>query len=513
MCAKRRSCLKTQLWILLFAAAIICDVVSAGEKSPDAALPIAPGPFRPTMESLKQYKYPTWFRDAKLALYAHWGPQCVPMMGDWYARNMYIQGDPKYKHHLENYGHPSTHGYKDIIPLWKAEKWDPDRLMALYKRAGARYFVSMGCHHDNFCLWNSKLHKWNAVNMGPKRDVVGQWQQAAKKYGLPFGVSEHLGASFTWFQASHKSDKTGPLAGVLYDGADPKYQDLYHFPADPKDTGWYTSNQKFQRMWYDRVKELVDNYQPDLLFTDGPVPFNNEVGLSLIAHYYNADAARHDGKVNVVYNCKQPSQGCWVEDLERGGLETINPEPWQSDTSVADWFYNKNWKYRPARWILRRLVEVVSKNGSMLLNIVQRPDGSLDAEVEQILEEMARWSAIHGEAIYGTRPWAIYGEGPAKNVHGAFKEDVVYTAQDIRFTTKGDILYAIAQDWPAGSEIVVHALAPSAGKVRGVALLGYHGKLDWQQTAGGLVVKLPAKKVCEYTCALKIQGADLKPAR
>ena len=207
----------------------------ADDKPSTAKLPIAPGPFQPTMDSLKQYKCPDWFRDAKFGIWAHWGPQAVPMDGDWYARGMYEQGSKDYKYHIEHYGHPSQFGYKDIIPLWKAEKWDPDRLMQLYKKAGARYFVSMGSHHDDFFLWNSKLHKWNAVNMGPKRDVVGDWQKAAKKYGLRFGVSEHLGASFSWFQASHGSDKTGPKAGVPYDGANPEYQDLYHFPAKPGD--------------------------------------------------------------------------------------------------------------------------------------------------------------------------------------------------------------------------------------------------------------------------------------
>ena len=218
------------------------------------------------MDSLKQYKCPDWFRDAKFGIWAHWGPQAVPMDGDWYARGMYEQGSGHYKYHIEHYGHPSQFGYKDIIPLWKAEKWDPDRLMQLYKKAGAKYFVSMGSHHDNFFLWNSKLHKWNAVNMGPKRDVVGDWQKAAKKYGLRFGVSEHLGASFTWFQASHGSDKTGPKAGVPYDGANPEYQDLYHFPAKPGDTGWYSNDPRWQRQWYAEIQELVDNYHPDLLY-------------------------------------------------------------------------------------------------------------------------------------------------------------------------------------------------------------------------------------------------------
>jgi alpha-L-fucosidase len=251
-------------------------------QKPD--LPIAAGQFEPTMDSLANYRCPEWFRDAKFGIWAHWGPQAVPMMGDWYARRMYIQGDRDYEDHLKRYGHPSEHGYKDIIPLWKAEKWDPDRLMQLYKRAGAKYFVSMGSHHDNFFLWNSKLHRWNSVQMGPHRDVVGEWQKAAKKYGLHFGVSEHLGASFTWFQPSHSADKTGPQAGVPYDGADPNNWDLYHFPAEPGDTGWYSTNPKWHQQWYDEIKELVDNYHPDLLYTDGGVPFGNEVGRSMIAH-------------------------------------------------------------------------------------------------------------------------------------------------------------------------------------------------------------------------------------
>jgi alpha-L-fucosidase len=468
------------------------------------------------MDSLTQYHCPEWFRDAKFGIWAHWGPQAVPMDGDWYARQLYQQGHAQYKDHLEHYGHPSTNGFKDIIPLWKAERWDPDRLMGLYKRAGARYFVSMGSHHDNFFLWNSHLHQWNAVNMGPKRDVVGEWQKAARKYGLHFGVSEHLGASFTWFQDSHKSDKNGPFAGIPYDGADPKYQDLYHFPAEPNDTGWYSTNPKWQRMWFDEIKELVDNYHPDLLYTDGGVPFGNEVGRSLIAHLYNADAERRHGKVEVIYTCKQKSEGRWVEDLERGVMPGINPNPWQTDTSIGDWFYNRNWKFRPVSWTIHMLADIVSKNGNLLLNVVQRPDGSLDPEVEQMLHEMADWIAIHGEAIYGTRPWQVYGEGPVRTKGGHFKEDFNYTSKDIRFTTKGKTLYAIALGWPEDGQILVRSLAKApgngAGRVTKVTLLGYHGKLEWQQGSDGLLVKVPPQKISIYTCGLKIQGNDLKPA-
>ena len=479
----------------------------------ELSLPVAPGPFQPTMESLTNYHCPEWFRDAKFGIWAHWGPQAVPMDGDWYARQMYEQGHAQYKDHLEHYGHPSTNGYKDIIPLWKAEKWDPDRLMALYKSAGAKYFVSMGSHHDNFFLWNSRLHRWNAVNMGPHRDVVGTWQKAALKNGLKFGVSEHLGASFTWFQDSHKSDKTGPLAGVPYDGADPQYQDLYHFPAEPGDTGWYSTNPRWQQMWFNEIKELVDNYHPDLLYTDGGVPFGNEVGRSLIAHLYNADGQRHHGRVEVIYTCKQKSEGRWVEDLERGVMPGVNPYPWQTDTSIGDWFYNRNWKFRPVSWTIHMLVDIVSKNGNLLLNVVQRPDGSIDSEVEQMLHEMAAWIAIHGEAIYATRPWLVYGEGSVRTKGGHFHEDFKYTAKDIRFTTKGGTLYAIALGWPEDGKLLVKSLANTGdGQIKDVTLLGSKEKLTWSRTPQGLLVTLPAKPLSPYTCALRIKGSGLKPA-
>jgi alpha-L-fucosidase len=432
------------------------------------------------------------------------------MFGDWYAKHLYVQGNNQYKDHLEHYGHPSTNGYKDIIPLWKAEKWDPNRLMALYKKAGAKYFVSMGTHHDNFYLWNSKLHRWNSVQMGPHRDVVGDWQRAAKKQGLRFGVSEHLGASFTWFQESHKSDKTGPLAGVPYDGADPKYQDLYHFPANPGDTAWYSNDPRWHQQWFDRIQELVDMYKPDLLYTDGGVPFGNEAGRSLIAHYYNTSAAKHSGKPEVIYTCKQKSEGRWVEDLERGVMPGINPFPWQTDTSIGDWFYNRTWKFRPVSWTIHMLVDIVSKNGNLLLNIVQRPDGSLDPEVEEALGELAGWIKVHGEAIYDTRPWQVYGEGAVKAKGGHFKEDFAYTAKDIRFTTKKGSLYAVALGWPEDGQLLVRSLAAPAGKITKVSLLGYKGKVTWSQTPEGLKVQLPAEKVSKYTCALKIEGKGLK---
>jgi len=510
---------------LLLTSILTTLTLLVGFTAPAVDLPIAEGPFQPTMESLTNYSCPEWFRDAKFGIWSHWGPQAVPMAGDWYAKHMYTQDNKRgqYQHHLTNYGHPSTNGWKDIIPLWKAEKWEPDRLMALYKQAGAKYFVSMGSHHDNFSLWNDKFHPWNAVNMGPHRDVVGGWQKAARKQGLKFGVSEHLGASFTWWQPSHGKDTNGPFAGVPYDGADPEWQDLYHWPAAPGDTAWYSTDPGWHQQWFARIKQLVDDYKPDLLYSDGALPFD-ETGRSLLAHYYNANMAAHRGKLDAVYCLKdwrtQPGHGDYVEgigvqDVERGGLSGIKPAPWQTDTSIGDWFYNKNWKakdtgtmYRSPKWVVHALVDVVSKNGNMLLNVVQRPDGSLDPEVEQLLTQIAAWMKVNSKAIFETRPWLTYGEGATKVDGGHFKEDFAFSAQDIRFTQSkdGKTVYAVMLGWPSESTVTLKSLADGKGPARisSVALLGSAGKLKWVRNADGLTVTLPKQKPCEHAFAFKI---------
>lgn len=455
--------------------------------------------FKPTEQSLKQYQYPAWFRDAKFGIWAHWGPQAVPRHGDWYARQMYIQGSDDYKHHLENYGHPSKFGYKDIIPLWKAQRWNPEKLMALYKKAGAKYFVSMGTHHDDFFLWNSKIHKWNSVNYGPKKDVVGIWQAAAKKEGLKFGVSEHLGASFTWFQPSHGADTSGPMKGVPYDGANPMYQDLYHAKAAPADKEWLSKNKEWQREWFFSIKELIDNYHPDLLYSDSQFPFG-EYGRSILAHFYNQNIAENGGNLEAVYTCKEPSDGTWVEDLERGVQDSISPFPWQTDTSIGDWFYRTGQKYKTATEVIQMLVDIVSKNGNLLINIVQTPEGDLEPDVLEIVNEIGMWTSVNGEGIYGTRPWKVYGEKPITATivkSGDFNEDKLkYSAQDIRFTTKGNDLYAFCLGQPT-SDIKINSLGKnskfSEKKIVSVTLLGSNAKIHWKQNGSGLTIKKPAE--------------------
>ncbi len=520
----------TLLTLLAFAAVTPMQAQDAA-PAVNAKLPIAEGKFKPADDSFKQYQYPDWFRDAKFGIWSHWGPQAVPRQGDWYARKLYIHdgvdrrsGKPATqeadnKYHLANYGHPSKFGFKDIIPLWKAERWNPEQLMALYKKAGAKYFVSMGTHHDNFFLWNSKIHRWNAVNMGPKKDVVALWQKAAKKQGMRFGVSEHLGASFTWYQAAHSADATGPMAGVPYDGNDPKFEDLYHGKAAPDDKAWLTTNPVWQREWFNSIKELIDNYKPDLLYSDSALPFG-DVGRSMLAHYYNQDMAQHKGKLEAVYNCKQVSDGKWVRDIERGVADGISPEPWQTDTSIGDWYYRTGQKYKSSKEIVQMLTDIVSKNGNLLINIVQTPEGDLEPDMLKTLDEIAAWIAVNGEGIYSTRPWKAYGEGPSTKIQdkgrfGGLKDvpDKGYTAEDFRFTTSkdGKTLYAFCLGTP-GQGIRITSLGKNsklAGKaVASVRLLGSREKLEWKQEADALAIRNPTRLPASPATGFKITFAN-----
>ena len=484
------------------------------EPTPAFDLPKLKGPFTDSVESLKTYEAPEWFRDAKFGIWAHWGPQAVPRSGDWYARFMYCPGHPDYDHHLKHYGHPSEFGYKDIIPLWTAEKFDPEALMDKYVAAGAKYFVSMGVHHDNFDLWNSKTHRWNAVAMGPKRDIVNEWQKAARKRGLHFGVSEHLGASHNWWQPSHLYDQFWPKLGVNYDGANPLYADLYHeangeaYKGD-SDT-WYTKDPKYHQMWFNRIKDLVDSYKPDLLYSDGGMPFG-AVGRALVARLYN-QSVDQKGKVQAVYNCKALGSGefypeACVQDVERGVLKGINSRPWQTDTSNGDWFYSDNFTYKTAPQVIHMLTDIVSKNGNLLLNVVLYPDGSLPPESQTLVEDLAIWMKVNSEAIHGTRPWKLYGEGPTEAADGAFHENADYTQDDIRFTTKGHSLFAITLGEPKGS-VKIAALGRRSGqenrRVRSVHMLGVETPLVFHQGETDLQIQVPERLPTRHASAFRI---------
>lgn len=477
----------------------------------------APGPFQPTGASLSTYRTPDWFRDAKFGIWAHWGPQSVPAQGDWYARFMYVPGHPHYDHHRKTYGHPSEKGYKDILPLWTAEKFDPEALADKYAAAGAKYLVSMGVHHDNFDLWNSRHHRWNAAAMGPKRDIVGAWKAAARRRGLRFGVSEHLGASYTWWHPNQLYDQFWPKIGTRYDGADPRYADLYHGNHDEPYLGdggsWYTKNPEYQRHWFARIRDLIDQHEPDLLYSDGGVPFG-AIGRALVAHLYNRSIAR-TGKLEAVYNHKALGSGefnaAWgVQDVERGVLSGIHPLPWQTDTSNGDWFYNEKDRYKSAGDVITMLADIVSKNGNMLLNVVLHSDGSLPPESEQLLAELAPWMAANGPAIHGTRPWHVYGEGPTAAKEGAFQESAGYTPQDIRFTAKGETLYAITLGEPRGPVAIAtlgRAQPHGQRRVRKVQLLGHRGSIAFRQTDQALLITPPATLPTRHASAFEIHFA------
>jgi alpha-L-fucosidase len=474
-------------------------------------LTIAQGPFEPTWESLRRFECPAWFRDAKFGIWSHWGPQSVPMYGDWYARHMYVEGSEQYRYHIRKYGHPSLFGYKDIIPLWKAEKFDPDALMDLYVEAGARYFVAQAAHHDNFHNWNSTHHRWNSVKMGPRKDIIALWQEAAQKRSLPFGFSEHMGATFSWYVPNKGADKEGPFAGVPYDGSDPAYEDLYLPNRGAKgleDGEWYTSNPWWHKRWFLYVKELIDLYHPDLLYSDGGVPFG-QYGLNIVAHLYNASAKRHDGTNQAVYTQKDQNievLSVGVFDIERSQRPEIFPYVWQTDTSTGDWFYNLRDYYKSAKLVVEMLVDIASKNGNLLLNIPQRPDGTLDDESTYLLKQMGRWIKVNGEGIYGSRPWRTAGEGPSHVIIEAFREETVgWTAQDFRFTTRDGKIYAFLMKWPETGTVAIRSLAQGqAPSVAAVNLLGHVEPLRFDQEAGGLVVTLPALKPCDFAQCLRI---------
>ncbi len=447
------------------------------------------------------------------------------MYGDWYARSMYEEGSACYRYHLEHYGHPSEFGYKDIIELWKAEHFDPEYLMGLYHKMGARFFVSMGVHHDNFDLWDSRYHSWNAVKHGPKRDIAGEWKRAAEKYGLRFGVSEHLERSFSWFATNKGADKEGKWAGVPYDGNDPAFRELYldNSPADCSCAYPLKPDPAFVRNFYLRIKDLVERYDPDWLYTDGGIPFE-EVGRAMAANFYNHNMARHNGKLEAVYCAKDINhlypelyhgeyvEGTCLLDLERTLSGEIRKEPWQTDTCIGNWFYDTACTYRTAETVLQQLVDVVSKNGTFLLSIPLRPDGTIDKKEEQIIADITAWMSVNGEAIYDTRPYEHYGEGPSADAADAAKgkliQELACTERDFRFTKKGRVLYAVCLKAPQTPQILLRSLDCIRGRVEAVSVLGDASCAEWHWEEGGLSVRyhLPEGKVPLHTVKIVLKN-------
>lgn len=439
--------------------------------------------YAPTWESLSVYgQAPDWFRDAKLGLWAHWGPQCQPEDGDWYARLMYEDGTQQSQFHRDKYGDPAEFGFKDVINLWTAEKWDPDAIVARYKKAGARYFVAMANHHDNFDLWDSRYQTWNSVNIGPHKNIIAGWEKAARKEGLPFGVSVHASHAWLFYESAQAYDGKLTKAdgtGKWWEGLDP--QELYaqNHPRS-RIWGWEwqdtvsVPSEAYRRNFLERTADLMDRYNPDLVYFDDTVlpfwPISDE-GLELTAHLYN----RNPKAVVTGKFLKPEHKNALVYDVERGVVDDIQEKPWQTCTCIGSWHYDRGLYerdgYMPASSVIRMLIDIVSKNGNLLLSIPVRADGTIDEKEEAILDDMGAWLAVNGEAIYGTRPWKVFGQ------------------DGIRFTRKDDKLYAHVLDWPEGDSVIIKSLDSEV--VSGVRMLGYDSPLDFTPTAEGLQVTLP----------------------
>ncbi len=538
------------------AGALVLMGAVSGRVVAQTILPASPaiagGLFQPTWESLAaHYQCPEWFRNAKFGIWAVYGPQCQPEDGDWYARNMYMQGSRQYAFHVEHYGPPSKFGFKDLIHEWKAEHFNPDELLAFYKKSGAKYFMAMANHHDNFDNYDSKYQPWNSAAIGPKKDIIGMWARAARKSGLRFAVSVHASHTWSWYEPAQGADKTGEFAGVRYDGAltkadgkalwwdglDP--QDLYaqnHAPGNQKDWEWWEWNAAkgcsipdaaYINKFFLRTKQLWDDYQPDMIYFDDTVlPLHgvtDEIGLNLAAHFYNSSIQRH-GRNEAVMNAKHLNpQQCkaLVYDIERGKATGILPEPWQTDTCLGDWHYQREifdqHEYKSAATIIPMLADIVSKNGNLMLSVPIRGDGTIDSDEVKIVGDIGAWLQVNGESIYATRPWKVFGEGPSTKTFEKGQFDgqsdthkTPFTPEDIRFTQSmdGRTLYAIVLAFPPEGKITIQSLAENSpqwpDKIGSVRMLGARGKLKFIRDGSGLHLTLPDKKPSDIAFALKI---------
>jgi alpha-L-fucosidase len=427
---------------------------------------------------------------------------------------MYIEGTEQYKHHIEHYG--SKFGYKNFIPMFKAEKFDPEEWAELFKKAGAKFAGPVAEHHDGFSMWDSKINKWNAARMGPKRDVVGELERAIRKQGMRFMVSFHHAENW-WFYPH--------ITG--FDTSDPQYSGLYgpvhDLDADPEIWEWINwhrqkkPNREILQLWKEKIIEVIDKYKPDLIWFDNDLKYIQEkYKREALAYYFN-EATEWNKEVAVVFKRPSLPPGVGIEDFELGRMGDLTYHNWMTDTDIAlpnrfhgRWSYSHGIEYKTTTTLIHELIDIVSKNGYLLLNVGPMADGEIPLPAKKRLLEMGGWLEINGEAIYGTTPWVIYGEGPTKmDVEGAFSEtkrEPQYTADDIRFTVKDDALYAICLGWPGGGkEMTIRSLKILyEWEISSVSMLGIDKELQWSLTQNGLKIKTPNEKPCEHAYTFKI---------
>ena len=472
-------------------------------------------PFHPDWDSLAQYRTPEWFRDAKFGIFIHWGVYSVPAFGsEWYSRNMYVPGSKEFEHQVATYGPQTVFGYKDFVPMFKARRFNPDAWVDLFVQAGVRYVVPVAEHCDGFAMYSSDMTPWNAAQMGPHRDVVGELAAATRARGLKFGVSSHTAEHWWWYGRgrsfpSDVQDMT-PYTSELYAPAEPMNlpgsngsTDDHKEPNPNQLQQWLAPNQRYLDDWLALSSELVDKYHPDLIYFDwwiGQPAFKPEL-QQFAAYYYNDSAKRHQQAV-LTYKEESMPPNVATLDIERGKLDTLRLLPWQTDTSVSihSWGYVANDQYRTAKSLIAQLVDTVAKNGNLLLNVGPKSDGTIPDEVRTVLLQMGAWLRINGDAIYDTRPFAVFGEGPTNAPANSTQKNhdiQIYTPQDIRYTTSrsGGILYAIALGWPTDGALTLHTLYAAnpylASAVCSVKLLGTNQTISFQQGLDGLHLSLP----------------------
>jgi len=459
--------------------------------------------FIPTDQSFKTYQCPEWFRDAKFGIWSHWNPDSIPGIGNSYAHDLWRQGSPDYKWHLERYGHPSKAGYREVIESWKAEKFDPEALVMKYKAAGAKFIVALATHHNNFDCWDSTYHEWNSLKHGPHKDIVGLWREATLKAGLRFGVSSHADdRGWNYMYGAQLSDTNGPLTGLPYQGKDASLVSLYNSPTNER----AKPSEAWLAEWESRHQELLSRYTPDFLFFDGGIP-HGQHGKNVVADYLNANAKAHQGQEQAVV-----TTGSLLPYKERGISATLQAKPWLSVSSLSGWFYmnhnpnvdsHSNIKDTPT--VIHMLADVVSKNGNLLLNFPQRGDGSLYPECEQVLDELAKWMSVNGEAIFNTRPWSNYGEGPTI-IPEKYMNELMHplTWKDVRFTQSkdGKTVYAIVCGIPQGP-LTISSLGSIADKISAVNLLGSPDKVSWKADPAGFVIQPSSTWPCTHAVVYK----------
>ncbi len=466
--------------------------------------------FAPSWDSLTKHAAPAWFNDAKFGIYFHWGPYSVPAFdNEWYSRNMYLEGQRVNAYHKLVYGPPSKFGYKDFIPMFRAEKFNPEEWADLLRKAGAKFAGPVTEHADGFSMWDSKVNKWNTAAMGPCRDVVGEMSRALRNQGLRFISTFHHQWLWGWYPTIDKS----------VDASNPEYSGLYGPPAPQSPFRDYDKptpppSRAFQETWEAKVREVIDKYRPSLIYFDSRLNIIDERRLAdVISYYYNQGELRHE-EVSVTYKEKDLPSGAGILDIERGRLDHLASYKWLTDDAIDwnSWCHVQNANYKTAHRILGELIDIVSKNGSFLLDITPTAEGVFPQPVVERLLAIGEWLSVNGEAIYGTRPWKIFGGGPTQVQSGMFGEEHIpdFGAEDVRFTSRWKTLYAIALDLPRDTpDLLIKPLNTrdallAKGEIAAVSLLGSDAKLSWEPSDVGLRISLPAAKPAALAYTFKI---------